>query len=385
MVWNLDISGRQKLIKDRLVVLHVIRDLFSKGGTPRLLLSLVRAIDSSRLLHIFLVFGNCEDNLNDEMLKAGAVVVNVLRYKNYDVRLLWDIIHMVRTYQADIISTHFARADVYGVLAGILTRKPVIKTVHGILWNSSSLIQWIDHVLSSFRAYTVCNSIATLKAVQKQGSAHNSGVIYNGVPNQAITLSPERIAALKVSFGISPDAFVIGHVGALIPLRDDKVIINALALLSETDSNSYLVLVGDGPLRQQLEQRVASIGLGNRVLFLGNRDDIPELLTMFNVYVNMAIAEGFGIAVVEAMQAGLPVVLANAGALPELIEDGISGLLVSPGDSRALAEIIKRLETELDFAKFLGEQARQRAASEFSIERYGNDIEQIYLQIAHNH
>ena len=364
------------------VVLHVISGLFSRGGTPRKLLSLVRAMDSNRFRQVFLLFGNCEDNLNEEMLEARAVVVKVSRPKNYDARLLWDMIRAVRTYQADIISTHFARADMYGVVAGILTGTPVIKNVHGILWNTSPWLQKVDRALSPFRACTVCNSRATLEAVRKQGSLCNGVVIYNGVPNRAVTLSPERVAALRASLGIPPDAFVIGHVGGLIPLRDQRVMIDAMVLLSRELPNAYLVLVGDGPIRQQLEEQAVRLGLGERVLFLGYRDDVPQLLATFDAYANMAYAEGFGIAVVEAMQSSLPVVLANAGALPELIEDRVSGLLVPPGDSASLAKALAHLESDRVWTAQIGQAARRRALDEFSIERYAQEFERLYRKVA---
>lgn len=368
--------------KSTLVVLHVIRNLFSKGGTPGKLLNQVRAMDSGRFGHIFLVFGNSQDNVSHDLLETGAVVVEVSRAKNYDLRLLWDIRRVIRVHQVDIICTHFARADVYGTLAGILTGKPVIRNIHGILWHTSRWLHRIDRLLSPFRACVVCNSCATLEAAKRRGGVHNGIVIYNGVPNRAVAVSRARVNALRASMGIPRDAFVVGHVGGLIPLRDQAVIMKALALVAKEVPNAYLVFIGDGPLRNQLEDQAAELGITGRVLFLGYRDDVPELLAVMDAYVNMAHAEGFGIAVVEAMQAGLPVVLANAGALPELIEDGISGILVPPGNSEALSKGLLRLRSDRMWAVQIGQAARQRAFNEFPIERYARDFEHLYLQVA---
>jgi glycosyltransferase involved in cell wall biosynthesis len=362
------------------VLLHVIPNLYSKGGTPRKLLNLVRAKESNRLRHVFLVFGNLRDNLNREMLQARAIVVEVTRRRNYDLRLLLDIIRFVHIYHADIISTHFARADVYGALAGILTSKPVIKNVHGILWNNSRFLQKVDGFLSRFRACTVCNSKATREAVIRQTGAMNAIVINNGVPNRAVTLTAEQRASMRSTLAIPHDAYVIGHVGGMIPLRDQNVILSVVEQIVREGINVYLVLVGDGPLRNELESKCSRLGIMRRVHFLGYRDDVPELLAAFDVYVNMAREEGFGIAVVEAMQAGLPVVLANAGALPELIEDGISGILVPPGDADSLANVINNLANDGELRNKLGEEARRRARSQFSISRYVKDMEQLYIE-----
>lgn len=367
-----------------MTILHVIGGLFSKGGTPRKLLSLVSGSDKEHFRHIFLVYSNHSDNLNSKIREAGGFVIEVNRLHNYDLRLFWDIIRAVRSYNADIISTHFARADIYGTLVGLLTKRPVIKNVHGILWNSSKWLQRIDSKLSPFRAVTVCNSKATFQAVQQQTGLCNGMVIYNGVPDQSVKLSGTQVAKLRAEIGILKDAFVIGHVGGLIPLRDQDVIIDALSILIHKTEKSYLVLVGDGPVHHQLEQRAAEFRLTDKVLFLGYRDDIPRLMQIFDVYVNMAYAEGFGISVVEAMQTGLPVVLADAGALPELIENGVSGLLVSRGDSAFLAQVLMQLEKDRHWAAQLGDSARLRAAREFSIERYAREFEFLYKKVA-NH
>jgi glycosyltransferase involved in cell wall biosynthesis len=364
-----------------LTILHVVGDLFSKGGTPRKLLSLVSGSDKEHFRHIFLVYSNRSDNLNSKIREAGGFVIEVNRLHNYDLRLFWDIIRTIRSYEADIISTHFARADIYGTLAGILMKKPVIKNVHGILWNSSKWLQNIDSKLSRFRVVTVCNSRATLQAVQQQTGLCNGMVIYNGVPDQSVKLSGKQVAELREEIGVPEEAFVIGHVGGLIPLRDQGVIIDALSILIRKIEKSYLVLVGDGPMRHKLELQATTLGLTDRVLFLGYRDDVPQLTQIFDVYVNMATAEGFGISVVEAMQAGLSVVLANAGALPELIEDGVSGLLVPRGDSASLAKVLMQLEKDRQRAAQLGDSAKLRAASEFSIERYAREFELLYRDV----
>jgi glycosyltransferase involved in cell wall biosynthesis len=359
----------------------VIDGLFSHGGTPIKLLNLVKYSDRNQFRHVFLAFANQKENLNQAFREAGAIVVEVDRRRNWDMRLLWDIIGTARRCKANMISTHFARADIYGAIAGMLTRTPVIKNVHGMLWNGSRWLQRIDAALSRFRASTVCNSNATRNAVIRQTGAENTIVIYNGVPDHAVSLSNEKKARVRNSLGIPKDAFVIGHVGGLIPLRDQNLILSALKRLLDSTVNAYLVFVGNGPLREALEIEASRLNITKRVSFLGYRDDVPMLLSIFDVYVNMAREEGFGIAVVEAMQAGLPVVLANAGALPELIEDGISGFLVPPGDHESLYRTLSFLSSNRQSAINMGHNAKLKANKDFSIDRYVRDYEQLYISI----
>lgn len=361
-------------------ILHVIADLFAKGGTPRKLLSLVEARNKDRFSHIFLVFNNRKDNLNEEMRQCGGSVIDITMHRNYDFRLLSNICGVVRNYDVDLISTHFARADIYGAIAGMVTRTPVVRNVHGMLWNESRFLQRLDALLTRFRACTVCNSYATRNAVIRQIGAKNTIVIHNGIPNRAVSLSNEEKVRVRNNLGIPQDAFVIGHVGGLIPLRDQNLILSALQRLLDNSVNAYLVFVGDGPLGEDLEAEASRLNITKRVRFLGYRDDVPVLLSILDTYVNMAREEGFGIAVVEAMQAGLPVVLANAGALPELIENGLSGLLVPASDSDDLAKALQRLANDGELRNKLGEEARRRARIQFSISRYVKDMEQLYIE-----
>ena len=330
-------------ISDRPIsILHVMEGTFTHGGTPRELLSLVVNRDERKLRHIFLLFANSAPNLNKEFRETGAIVDEVDRRRNWDARLLWDILKVRRRYRCDIINTHFARADIYGTLAGMLARIPVVKSVHGILWNDSRWLQRIDSLLSPLRACTICNSEATRRAIIRQTGAKNTKMIYVGVLDHAVHLTPEQRMAKRAELEIPPDGFVITHVGGMIELRDQSVILRAVRQCIETGINAYLMLVGDGPLRRRLETEDIELGLSQRTRFLGYRSDVVELNAMSDVYVNMTREEGFGIAVVEAMHAGLPVVLAKAGALPELIEDGISGLLVPVGDPDGLAKSLLR-------------------------------------------
>jgi hypothetical protein len=123
-------------------ILHVLPGLFAYGGTPIKLLNLVRYSDPMRIQHAFLLFNTQEENLVDENLaneyhKAGAIVCEVKRRRSYDFRLIGDISRICGQFKCDIINTHFARADIYGVVAGKLCNRPVIKSVHGIRWSNS--------------------------------------------------------------------------------------------------------------------------------------------------------------------------------------------------------------------------------------------------------
>ena len=367
------------------VILHIMQDSFARGGTPIKLLGLVKHTDSQHLKHIFLFFANNPINLNRDLEMAGAKVIEVSRRKRYDVRLLQDIIKAIHAYQVDVISTHFARADIYGAIAGVITGKPIIRNVHGILWNESRGLQFLNKALNRFREITVYNSRATWNEDEKIFRAHRARLIYNGVIDRVHPVNSEEKIQIRKKLHLPISALIIGHVGGMIPVRDQETIISSVSLLKASMGEVCLLLIGDGPLRSHLEEKATVLGISQYVKFLGYRDDISALLCACDIYVNMAYKEGFGIAVIEAMQAELPVVLANAGALPELIEDGVSGILTPPGDVHALANSLIKLARNSGYAKQLGQQARRKYLQDFSITRYVKEMEDLYLSTIRIH
>jgi len=359
-------------------ILHVLPDLFPHGGTPRKLLSLVQHSDPARFHHAFLLFAPQGEGLTSAMQQAGATVFQVNRPRSFDLRLLFDIWRTARRCEADLINTHFPRSDIFGLLVGRFMGIPVIKSVHGILWSRNRLLCRLDRLFSSWRCMTICNSEASEAAERSRSGVVRTVVVHNGVAPLEEAPPPTETARLRAELGIPPEAFVLGHIGGLIPLRQHALILEALSLLPK-GTQIHFVLVGDGPEWTPLETRIQELGLACLVHMLGYRTDIARLLSLFDGYVNVATEEGFGIAVVEAMHAEIPVVLANSGGLRELVRDGESGLFVPPGDPRALARALSALIESPALRQRLGSGGKARATECFSIRRFSESIHTLYL------
>ena len=369
-------------MSNRTVILHVIGTLSAKGGTPRKLLSLVENCSRESFLHVFLCFQKQPVTVIDSLVQHGAIVELAVRRRNYDLRLLFDILRIAKKHKVNIINTHFARADVFGAVAGLLLRIPVVKSVHGILWNEggSSLTPYLDRLLAPFRYYTVCNSQASLEAEKRRSRAKRASVIHNGVvPRQCNRTENERLA-FRETLGVPPGGFLVVHVGGLLEIRRQDLIVEALSAIVGRGVDAYCVIAGDGRQKRMLNERVTSLGLQSRVKMFDFVDDVGSLLAAADAYVNMTTAEGFGLAVVEAMFARLPVVLANGGSHPELIVDGESGILVPMGESQALANALSRLAADSSLRQRLGESAAERARRRFSISRFVADFETFYTK-----
>jgi glycosyltransferase involved in cell wall biosynthesis len=169
----------------------------------------------------------------------------------------------------------------------------------------------------------------------------------------------------------------IGHVGGMIALRDQATLIRAVGVLRAKGVDARLIMVGDGPERAALEALAVSLQLRPWITFAGYQTNLESFYECIDIYANPAIGEGFGIAVVEAMLASKPVVLANAGAHPELIEDGLSGLLHQPGSSQSLADTLEMLISDPVRLKQITIAARDRAEKLFSPQKYATQFEAI--------
>lgn len=367
-------------MNDKITILHVIRALSGKGGTPRKLLSLIKHSDHKKIQHVVLYFGHRPIDLVDDVVRSGGIVERSIRKRNYDIRLLFDIIRMVRKYRADIINTHFARSDIYGMVAGLLCRGPVIKSVHGILWNEdgNKFVIYLDRLLAPFRYQTVCNSYASLEAERKRSRVRKLMVIHNGVVPRECCYSREEGHLFRQKLGIPSDGFLVVNVGGIFEMRRKELIVDAVSTITEKGIDAYCVFAGSGRGKPLLEKHTKSLGIENRVRFFDFLKDVGALLASADAYVNMASAEGFGIAVVEAMFARVPVVLANAGSHPELIIHGESGLLVPDGSAGELADALTRLANDPSLRRRLGEGGAKRANEKFAISRFVSDFENLY-------
>jgi len=163
--------------------------------------------------------------------------------------------------------------------------------------------------------------------------------------------------------------------------KGHKYLIAAIDTIAETGIPVHLALVGDGPLRPNLLQQSSEIGWGSRVHFLGKRFDVPNVMAAFDVFVHPSLWEGFGIVLLEAMALGLPIVASDVCAIPDIVSDGQTGLLVPPGDSHGLAAAIIRLYRDRKLAKGLGQAGRSRLAQHFSLDEMVRKMIEVYEEL----
>lgn len=262
--------------------------------------------------------------------------------------------------EVDLVHGHLTHGALAATIAGRVARLPVVVTRHhaGLVHSYGGPVRrlmervgmrWADRVVAISKAV---GCAAVRSGARRDGLV----MIPNGVDLDRLQRSCEAPA---------PPPFRVAALGSLNPAKGHEYLIDAVAILVSRGRDVELVVIGDGPLRPLLEQRASSLGLGAKVRWCGHVTDPQRLLSECHALVQPSLEEGFGIAVLEAMALSLPVVATRVGGLVDVIDDGVTGLLVLPRQPSALAAAIERLDREPALAERLGRAGRERVRARF--------------------
>ncbi len=221
----------------------------------------------------------------------------------------------------------------------------------------------------------VKQSLITYEAI----SAKRIEIIFNGI-DLAKFETVHNTKNIREKLKIESDCFVLGMIARLSSEKDPVSLIQAISLVADKYPRVKLLLIGDGPRRRELEDLVFKLKLTDKVIFTGSRRDIPQLLSILDVVVLSTFYEGTSITLLEAMAASKPVIASSVGGNPAVIEDGVSGFLVSGGDCKALADKILQLLADSDLRRQLAKGGYQRALERFSLKQMVDAYESLYNQ-----
>ncbi len=283
----------------------------------------------------------------------------------------------------DLIYANTQKALVVGALASFFSRRPLVYHLHDILSpeHFSRTNRRIAVTLANrFATLVIANSQASQKAfVEAGGRAEITEIIYNGFEPKMYHTNAFNVTQLKQELGLE-GRFVVGHFSRLAPWKGQHILIEALA---QTPEDVIAILVGDALFGEQdyveqLHPQVAKLGIENRVKFLGFRSDIPQLMAVCDVVAHTSTApEPFGRVIVEAMLCGRPVVAAAAGGAIELVETGINGFLVTPGDIQQLAQAIATCRNQPENTATIAKTAQNTASQRFNVTAINQQIAQL--------
>jgi glycosyltransferase involved in cell wall biosynthesis len=317
-----------------------------------------------------------------DILEASpARFLPLKRRRKVDIAALARLERFLRRERVDVLHAHKFGSNVWGTLVGRLARVPVV-LAHEHTWSyeGQPLRRFLDREL-------IARGATRFIAVSREDRRRMSEV--EGIdpdrtlfiPNGVLSSPAPSGRDVRAELGIAPEAPVIGAVGVLRAQKALHVVLHALVTLRERWPGIRLLIVGDGPERAGLEALAAELGVTEVVAFLGHRGDVPDVLRALDVAVSCSDFEGSPLAVMEYMDAALPIVATAVGGVPDLIESGVHGLLVPRGEPRALADAIAQALAEPERAREMGARARERRRSEFDIDTLVRRLEALYLEL----
>jgi sugar transferase (PEP-CTERM/EpsH1 system associated) len=231
--------------------------------------------------------------------------------------------------------------------------------------------------------FAVTEELRDYHARQAWTAPERMRVLYNGVDTERFAPRPEAGREARRVLGLPPGAFVVGHVGRMVPIKDHGTLLRAAEQLVRKDVDARVLLVGAGPELERVRRDVEASGeLRGRVVLPGASDRIADLLAAMDVFVLPSLREGMSNTTLEAMASGLPVIATRVGGNPEVVDDGVSGWLFAPGDAGALAAFLLRLSSDAGLRRAAGEAGRRRAVERFGLERMLRDYRSLYLELA---
>jgi sugar transferase (PEP-CTERM/EpsH1 system associated) len=298
-----------------------------------------------------------------------------------DLGFVRDLYRLFRRERPDIVHTHAWGTLLEGLVAARLARIPVV--VHGE--HGTLQLRGYQKRLQRFawgradRVLSVSSRLADRMARETGFPADRIHTIRNGVDLSRFG-SRSRDAARR-TVGIPPDALVVGTVGRLVPVKDQRTLIEAAARLRQSGVHLTVVIAGDGPLRSDLETAAQALGIADRVRLLGHFAEIETVLSSLDVFALPSVSEGLSNTILEAMASGIPVVATRVGGAEELVADEETGLLVPAGDAEAMAAAIGSLLADPARRSAMGRAARARAKTGFSLPSVLQRYEQMYLQL----
>jgi glycosyltransferase involved in cell wall biosynthesis len=287
-----------------------------------------------------------------------------------DVAALAHLCRVMRAQRPAIVHTHTSKAGFVGRLAARLAGVPaVIHQPHGHIFygyygnGRTAFYIALERIAARWtdRIVTLTDRGIEEHLARRIGRRSQYRSVPSGVPTAALRAAAPSRSIARARLGLPEDAFVVAGLGRLVPVKGFDVLIAALRPLAEAVPSARLVLIGDGPQRDELQVAARDLGVGGRVLVTGVTSDITGWLAAADVLAAPSRNEGMGRAIVEAMALGLPVVGAEVGGIPAVVADGETGWLVPPGDSLALAAALIELARDEALRIKLGTAAVTRA------------------------
>ncbi len=339
-----------------------------------------------------------EGNMFAEASRAGVrtiVLPSLLREIRplTDLKAVFDLYRFLRRGRYTIVHTHSSKAGIIGRIAAKAAGVPVVlHTIHGVAFHEfqsgwkNRLYITLERLCAPLcgRIVSVSQRLSEAALARRIGRPEQHRTIFSGIDLDQFLRVREQLSVedAKRLAGIPPDAPVVGKIARLFPLKGHEQFLAAAADVSRQVPDAYFLLVGDGPLRDELKAHADRLGLGDRVVMVGRvlPEAVPQCIQAMDVVVHTSLREGIARVLPQAGAVGKPVVTFDLDGAPEVVRDGVSGYLVPALDTHQVAERTVELLRDPEKRRAFGEVGRAFASEHFSVERMVERINAVYLE-----
>ena len=346
-------------------------DSLAIGGAERLVADLARQFKArGHAVEVICIRG--EGPLAAPLREAGITVTSLKKAEGFSLRVARELAAVLRESRSDVVHTHNPLVNHYGVIGGRMAGVPVIvNTLHGPGNLDDSRKTRSVYELSSLfstRVVCVCHALESHLREVTLLARRKSTVVPNGIPL-------EQFACIRPS---EPGGeFIFGAVGRLAAVKDHRTLLRAHALLVQRYPQARLHLLGDGPLRAELEALANQLGVADTVRFEGSTLNVPAFLARLRTLILCSLSEGLPLTLIEGMAAGLPMIVTRVGGMPEIVQGAGCGWLCAPGNHEALASCMEKAIKSPDLAT-LGMRGRQYALKYHSLDAMTDGYEKLF-------
>ena len=313
---------------------------------------------------------------------AGLLVATILERRRWDTGVIPQLRRIIADYRPDILESRNIKSHFLVRMLGLHKRYPWVAWNHGYTERD-----WLDRAYSqldrwslqaAFRVVTVCRPFA--ETLERRGIDRRKITILHNFVKPFVPAPTEDVEGLRRSLGVQNQAVILA-VGRLSSEKGHAILLQAAARLEKMNEapDFRVVVVGDGPEQENLQRLTARLGIGQRIVMEGFQPDVRPYYCLSTLLALPSYSEGSPNVVLEAMAAGLPIAATAAGGVPEILEDGVTGLMVTPGDPQAMAEAILRILRDKALASRLAAAARSCAQSKYTPQAYRRSLTGFYL------
>lgn len=364
-------------------ILHIIPN-FGTGGAERMAVNLICGLAKSGFdVGAVSLFNRVGTDLEAVLDNAGVPVWYLGKRLGFDPRMYIRLNRVLRSFRPEVVHTHRYVLRYVWPLLEYHRVKVKVHTVHNVAEKEVDRFgRWLHLVAFHTGVVPVSIAHAVSVSLRRVYGLLDVPLIPNGIPVEQYASPKVPRADWRRKEGLCDQGVIFVSIGRLAAQKNPSLLVKAFAEgPAAIDSDAQLLFVGEGPLRTELEEQVHAIGLTHRVRFLGLRTDIPDVLAAADVFVSSSDYEGNPLAIMEAMAAGKPIIATAVGGVPELVEHGKNGLLVSSGNVEAMAEAMVGLLRNGSMRVRMGRHGAAKATRLFNVANMVAAYECLYQQL----